>query len=285
MWSSRSWRRSTTRTVQPACLVHISESRYKLHCGEFSGPCGPLLKDVLDVIVPGLPRARALRPARRRAKRPLWQLGHTGPRRYVSPVVFSTIAVPFAMGNVRSALAYVNTPVVGWDNSVKGMLQCNSTSARIKKAVVRGRTQWKGMKFGTCTQSCGWEDNGRWLLHMLGESHPGMFDAYVTKIHRRSNGSGFLPLTEQLCNYQAILNVGSANDWAERLRQCFYGNAVVILPENPPSEFFNSFMRAWRHSGPASLTSAMSLNKCPMSCRRRTRRGSCRVRRILPESI
>jgi len=108
----------------------------------------------------------------------------------------------------------------------------------------------KGMKYGTCTQSCGWEDNGRWRIHMLGESNPNEFDTYVSRADQRTLGSDFLPLTEQLCNYQAILNVGSNADWAERLRQCFYGNAVVMVPENPPSEFFNSFMRPWNEYWP-----------------------------------
>jgi len=250
-------------STRPACVpvasayislvVHISESRYELHCGEFSGSRGPPLRDVLDVIVPGLPAdVDVYVPFGLHDGVQNVHGGNLG-----IPVLgamyhplFSSIAVPFAMGTRRSKLPYVNTPVVGWDKYVKENLKCNSTSARIKKAVFRGRTQWRGMKFGTCTQSCGWEDNGRWLIHMLGESHPDVFDTSVSKIQKRSHGSDFLPLPEQLCNYQAILNVGSNSDWAERLRQCFYGNAVVMLPENSPSEFFNSFMRPWRHFWP-----------------------------------
>jgi hypothetical protein len=165
--------------------------------------------------------------------------------------LYSKIAVPFAMGNIRSTLRpYANTPVHGWDNFTEEWLTCNISSAQIKKAVFRGTTQWRGIKYGTCTQSCGWEDNGRWLLHMLGESHPDMFDTYVYKIQKKSRVRDYLPLTDQLCNYQAILNVGSNSDWAERLRQCFYGNAVVMLPENSPSEFFSSFMRPWKEFWP-----------------------------------
>mmetsp|Transcript_63794 Transcript_63794/g.146102 ORF Transcript_63794/g.146102 Transcript_63794/m.146102 type:complete len:439 (-) Transcript_63794:74-1390(-) len=237
-------------------VVHISKSSYRLHCGEFSGSRGPPLKEILDVIVPGLPAdVDVYVPFGLHDGVQNVRSGNLGIPVFGTMYhpMYSSIAVPFAMGTVRSPLPYVNTPVVGWDHFAKEWLKCNSTGARIKKAVFRGRTQWRGMKFGTCTQSCGWEDNGRWLLHMLGESHPDMFDTEATKINhrrKRSNVSDFLPLTEQLCNYQAILNVGSNSDWAERLRQCFYGNAVVMLPENPPSEFFTSFMRPWRHFWP-----------------------------------
>jgi len=236
-------------------VVHISKSSYEVHCGEFSGSRGPPLKDILDVIVPGLPSdvdvyvPFGLHDGVQNVHG-VQNLGLPVFGAMYHPL-FSTIAVPFAMGNRRSKFPYVNTPVVGWDKYAKELLKCNSTSAHIKKAVFRGRTQWKGMKYGTCTQSCGWEDNGRWLIHTLGESHPDEFDTQTSvSVKKGSRLSRFLPLTEQLCNYQAILNVGSNSDWAERLRQCFYGNAVVMVPENPPSEFFSSFMRPWKHFWP-----------------------------------
>jgi hypothetical protein len=234
-------------------VVHISKSRYEVHCGEFSGSRGPPLKEVLDVIVPGLPsEVDVYVPFGLHDGVQNVRSGNLGIPVFGAMYhpLYSTIAVPFAMGARRSKLPYVNTPVAGWDQFAKEWLTCNATSAHIKKAVFRGRTKWRGMKFGTCTQSCGWEDNGRWRIHMLGESNPNEFDAYASRESRRASSSEFLPLTEQLCNYQAILNVGSNSDWAERLRQCFYGNAVVMLPENPPSEFFNSFMRPWNEYWP-----------------------------------
>jgi hypothetical protein len=224
-------------------VIHISSGRYEVHCGDFDGPRGPQLREILDVIVPGLPSevdvyvpfglhdTVVYDKKFRNLGIPVFGSMHHP--------LYSKIAVPFAMGNIRSTLRpYANTPVHGWDNFTEEWLTCNISSAQIKKAVFRGTTQWRGIKYGTCTQSCGWEDNGRWLLHMLGESHPDMFDTYVSKIQKKSRVRDYLPLTDQLCNYQAILNVGSNSDWAERLRQCFYGNAVVMLPENSPSEIF-----------------------------------------------
>jgi len=237
-------------------VVHITESRYEVHCGEFLRPRGPQLKEILDVIVPDLPSEMDVyvpfglhdtvvydKKFRNLGIPVLGSMYHP---------LYSKIAVPFAMGNIRNTLQpFQNTPVAGWDRFTEEMLRCNSTGARINKAVFRGTTRWKGVKYGTCTQSCGWEDNGRWLLHMLGESHPDKFDTYVTKVEKKSRVRvDYLPLTEQLCNYQAILTVGSNSDWAERLRQCFYGNAVVMLPENSPSEFFSSFMHPWKEFWP-----------------------------------
>ncbi|CAK0901641.1 unnamed protein product [Prorocentrum cordatum] len=101
--------------IAGACItlvVHISESRYELHCGAFSGCRGPPRKDILHVIVPGLPADVDM----------CVPFGlHDGAQNVRSgnlgiPVLgamyhplSSTIVVPFAMGNVRFALPYVNT--------------------------------------------------------------------------------------------------------------------------------------------------------------------------------
>jgi len=98
------------------------------------------------------------------------------------------------------------------------------------------------------------------LVHALGLDAPDLFDTAVTNIDmfnipelHKVNGTGsYLPLTNQLCDYQAILNIGSNIDWAERLRQSFYGNAVVVLPEHAPHEFFNSFMEPYKAYWPVA---------------------------------
>merc|ERR1719511_426223 len=96
-------------------------------------------------------------------------------------------------------------------------------------------------KYGTCIDACGFKDNGRLFVHWLGEQHPELFDTAATNADLFNVGlilktpqEMFVPFPDQLCNYQAILNIGNNMDWAERLRQSFYGNAVIIQPEDPP---------------------------------------------------
>lgn len=241
-------------------VVYISNRTWTVHCGYLgSGDRGPPLKEVLDAIVPGLPSEVdvyvpfGMHDGVQNVKAGNWRVPVLGA---VYHPLYSPIAVPFAMGCQRSPTGYVNTPVVGWDRFVKQWLTCsdNDTRPLIKKAVFRGKAVEKATKYGTCTNACSWEDNGRLLVHKLGEVRPDMFDTWVSNaaqilsggVARRSPSEAFLPLPDQLCRYQAVLNVGSNADWAERLRQSFYGNAIVMVPENPPSEFFTSFMEPWR---------------------------------------
>jgi len=249
-------------------VIHIKNRTWKPTCGkmltepDYEWGRGHSLAQILDQVVPTLPRELEI----------VLPFGLHDGVQYVPgttsthPVLgtayhrrFSPFAVPFALGCQRSPTGYVNTPVVGWDQYVKTWFTCNSTMPRIKKAVFRGKAMSHSMRYGTCINACDFKDNGRLYVHWLGEQRPDLFDTSVNNANEfnpeltvRPAEETYVSFPDQLCNYQAVLNIGNNMDWAERLRQSFYGNAVILQPEGAPSEFFNAFMLPWKHYWPVA---------------------------------
>jgi len=171
---------------------------------------------------------------------------------------YAHITIPFGMGCWRDAeRKFENTPVIGWERHVKTWLQCNHSEPQVKKAVFRGTTKNRTYKYGACTKPCGFKDNGRLFVHWVGEQRPDLFDTAVSNADQFNAGltlkspeETYIPMPEQLCKYQAILNIGSNMDWAERLRLSFYGNAVIVLPDTSGDEFYRPFMEPYKHYWP-----------------------------------
>jgi len=249
-------------------VVHIKQRTWREVCGNLSSDTtrGSELRLILDKIVPGLDDSIDVHIP----------FGlHDGVQNVREdnqnqPVVgimyhsaFSPITVPFAMGCTRTlnrAKAYMNSPVVGWDDFVQAHYTCNQTAASINKAAFRGRAHYKRSKYGTCCGStcqaaCDYLDNGRLFAHQMGQDYPDMLDAVVSNVEdfdvglKPSNDS-FLAYPQQLCQYRAVLNIGSNADWAERLRTSFFGNAVVMSPRRAPQEFFSSFLQPKKNYWP-----------------------------------
>merc|ERR1719401_2610005 len=103
-----------------------------------SGSRGPPVKEILDKIVPDLPsHIDVYLPFgfHDGVQNVRMNNTHMPVLGAVYHPLYSTIALPFAMGCQRSQVGYVNTPVVGWDKYVKQWLTCNTSAAFIKKAV------------------------------------------------------------------------------------------------------------------------------------------------------
>jgi hypothetical protein len=89
----------------------------------------------------------------------------------------------------------------------------------------------------------------------MGQDHPDILDAVVSNVEDFDIGlepspGSFLAYPQQLCQYRAVLNIGSNADWAERLRQSFHGNAIVMSPRRAPQEFFTSFLKPKKNYWP-----------------------------------
>lgn len=250
-------------------VVHIKNGNWSTVCGSATGMRGRPLAELLDKIAQRLPGADVQVPfglhdaavgmKKKENRVPVFAGAYHS--RYAS------VTIPMAMGCNRTDVArfeYMNTPVVGWDNFVKKMYSCNNSVASVeKKAVFRGKAVGRTWKFGGCGRVCSLKDIGRFYVHSLGRQYPDMFDTRVTNIDS-FNTSGepmlageppgekqrALTFPEQLCQYKAVLNIGNNLDWAERLRQSFYGNAVILHPEFNAYEFFNSFMEPYVHYWP-----------------------------------
>merc|ERR1719356_1013330 len=145
----------------------------------------------------------------------------------------------------------MNQPVVGWDDYIDEYLTCSSSRTRMRKVVFRGQAKKRSNRYGTCTNACDWQDNGRLYAHYLGTIRPDLFDVVVSNagdfdgVPQGNANEVWLNMSTQLCDYAAILNLGNSADWAVRLRTHFYGNAVVMTPENQPHEFYTAFMKPY----------------------------------------
>jgi len=120
-------------------------------------------------------------------------------------------------------------------------------------------------------------------MHSLTQQHPALLDTRVSNPDWRfgpgdqrgapHTAGTFIPLPTQLCDYAAVLNVGNNADWAERLRQLFYGNAVVMVPEWTAHEFFNEHMVAYRNFWPiqADLSDVLQQARRVLSLKNRSK--------------
>jgi len=249
-------------------VVHIKQRTWREVCGNLSSDItrGSELRLILDKIVPGLDDSLdvhipfGLHDGVQNVRQGNQNQPVLG---IMYHSAFSPITVPFAMGCTRTvnrAKSYMNTPVVGWDDFVQAQYTCNQTAASINKAAFRGRAHYKRSKYGTCCGStcsaaCDYLDNGRLFAHQMGQDHPDMLDAVVSNVEDFDVGlqpspDSFLAYPQQLCQHRAVLNIGSNADWAERLRQSFYGNAIVMSPRRAPQEFFTSFLQPKKNYWP-----------------------------------
>lgn len=250
-------------------VIHIKSNRWTEVCGDLSQDSvrGRELIRILDKIVPGLdPEIDIHIPFGLHDG--VHNVHEDNQGQPVFGVMyhsaFSPITIPFAMGCTRTdseVKAFMNSPVVGWDSFVREHYTCSNDRAYVNKAAFRGKAGKRHSKYGACCGTlcqvaCDSMDNGRLYAHVMGEEHPEILDTEVSNVdqfdvpvapmrHKR-----YLPYPEQLCNYKAVLTIGSNADWAERLRQSFYGNAIVMVPRRAPHEFFTSFMKPFKHYWP-----------------------------------
>jgi len=273
-------------------VVRVRNRSWSLVCGNVTVDSvrGPPLLEILDRVVPKLaPEVDVYLPFCLHDSIPLRRSqGPQDPMYQVMPILGTLYAqsppgasagVPFAMACMRAKgmNSFANTPVVGWDNHMKQHFSCPSQKTSIRKAVFRGKAGERRWKYGSCTNACSWKDNGRLLVHSLGQTRPDLFDAScsnadsfnmtlegpstrtndnrayrswaedVEEENEEEGSADSVTLPEQVCNYTAVLNIGNNVDWAERLRQLFFGNAVVMVPgpENMPHEFFTSWLKPY----------------------------------------
>lgn len=183
--------------------------------------------------------------------------------------------IPAPMGNTRGESEGWGTPLQGWDRyiaeTVKNRHIDYPWDTKIKRAVFRGALQMQTYKLGSCnvenqgkcTIAKRWSDVNRGAMYKRAQSRPDLFDITFTK-HRTRDSAGLNQMKgaprvgesidfSDLQKFKYVLNVGSNQDWAERLRSLLFMNSAVVLHMAEAKEFFTPLLEPWKHIIPANL--------------------------------
>lgn len=186
-----------------------------------------------------------------------------------------TYQIPVPMGNTRGESEGWGTPLQGWDRyiaeTVKNRRIDYPWETKIKRAVFRGALQMQTYKLGSCnvenqgkcTIAKRWDEVNRGVMYKRAQARPDLFDITFTK-HRMRESAGLRQMEgaprigegiefADMQKYKYILNTGSNQDWAERLRSLLFMNSAVILHKAEAKEFFTPLLEAWKHVIPSNL--------------------------------
>lgn len=183
--------------------------------------------------------------------------------------------IPVPLGNRRGLFLGWGTPLEGWDDYVKSYITNThanfSWNNKIEKALFRGTLGMQSYTLG----SCNWQNNAecrpadnwtqvnRGVLFLRTKAHPDLFDIGFTSLKRKDNSPPGTFDDAPPCvrsvrfrenqRYKYLLNVGSNQDWAERLRVLLFTNSAVVMHEAETQEFFTPLMKPWVHYIPTNL--------------------------------
>lgn len=183
--------------------------------------------------------------------------------------------IPIPMGNSRGESGGWGTPIMGWDryvdSSVKSKRIDYPWKTKINRAVFRGALQMQSYKLGTCNvenkgkcvRATKWDQINRGVMYKKSQSRPDLFDIAFTKVRSKNDqgedqmkgapvAGSSMPFVD-LQKYKYILNAGSNQDWAERLRSLLFMNSAVILHQAETMEFFYPLLEPWKHFIPTNL--------------------------------
>jgi hypothetical protein len=183
--------------------------------------------------------------------------------------------IPVPVGHIRGESEGWGTPLEGWDKyiaeTVKRRREDYPWGTKINRAVFRGALQMQSYKLGTCNvQNHGkcerarrWDQVARGVMYRRAQSRPDLFDVTFTRL-RSKPSAGFRQMVgapkagegiefADMQKYKYILNVGSNQDWAERLRSYLFMNSAVVMHMAETKEFFTPLLQPWRHVIPANL--------------------------------
>lgn len=183
--------------------------------------------------------------------------------------------IPAPLGNVRGENEGWGSPLEGWDQyiaeTVKDKRVDYPWDEKIRRAVFRGALQMQTYKLGSCNvqnrgkceRATAWDQVNRGVMYKKAQRRPDLFDVTFTKVRPRP-GAGFRQLAgapkagegipfAELQKYKYVINAGSNQDWAERLRSHLFMNSAVVMHEAETKEFYTPLLEPWRHVIPTNL--------------------------------
>lgn len=183
--------------------------------------------------------------------------------------------IPVPLGNVRGEKVGWGTPLKGWNQYVQQNVVDSHAQypweSKKKQAVFRGSLLMQTHALGTCNiendglcvRARTWKDIARGRMYIESRARPELFNITFTK-HTWKESLGpeqfegapeptkAVDFRENQA-YKLIINVGSNQDWAERLRLHMFMNSALVIHQAETEEFFHPLLVAWKHYIPTSL--------------------------------
>jgi Glycosyl transferase family 90 len=183
--------------------------------------------------------------------------------------------IPVPMGNDRGQAEGWGSTISGWDKYISDNVKRTSDfypwKSKINRAFFRGSLMMQTYKLGTCNKggrrkcarASSWSEVARGVMYEKAQARPDLFDISFTKHGYKENIGpdqfknaptiGESVKFTEAQKYKYVLNVGSNQDWAERLRLHFYMNSAIVMHMAETKEFFYPLIVPWKHVIPANL--------------------------------
>lgn len=183
------------------------------------------------------------------------------------------LLIPIPMGNERGMdRGYGSSFSGSWDLYIRKLIIETRSSypwdQKVGKAFFRGNFAPQKQVVGSCNSAghcdfpTSWKEMNRGRLYEIAHGRPDLFDVGFSSIDMHwveklgSEGvltSNALTLPQQQ-QFKYVINVGSNQDWAERLRTLLFLNSAIIRHEAETQEWFYPLLRPYVHYIPADVT-------------------------------
>lgn len=181
--------------------------------------------------------------------------------------------IPVPLGNTRGVAEGWGTPFQGWDAYIDRTIWTTrgnySWEKKLPKALFRGSLCMQTNTLGSCNddgecrRATKWDQVNRGVMYTVASTRPDLFDIGFTALKGKPDmgeeqfNDAPMPMAKmefkEYQRYKFILNVGSNQDWAERLRSLLFTNSAVIMHEAETREFYTPLLQPWVHYIPTDL--------------------------------
>lgn len=183
--------------------------------------------------------------------------------------------IPIPLGNIRGFHHGWGTPLQNWDDYIEAHVHSThddyAWKDKMTKALFRGSLGMQSYALGSCNwqnngacrRATSWNEVNRGVLYTKSKEAPYLFDvgftSHKTKPMQAADAFKDAPPVVQTYRfrdfqkYKYLLNVGSNQDWAERLRCLLFTNSAVVIHEAETKEFFTPLLKPWIHFIPTNL--------------------------------
>lgn len=186
------------------------------------------------------------------------------------------LLLPVPLGNFRGHFRGWGSPLKGWDAYVKEHVVNTRKefpwTEKTAKAVFRGALVMQTYTLGSCNEANArrcekatrWDQVNRGVLYRRAHERPDLFDVEFSQLKAKSNaGAGQFDGAPKkkgsmdfrdFQRFKYIINVGSNQDWSERLRLLLYMNSAIVYHMAETQEFFTPLLKPWIHYIPTNIS-------------------------------
>jgi len=186
------------------------------------------------------------------------------------------LMLPVPLGNFRGHFQGWGTPLQGWDKYIQEHVLAShgeySWYTKIGKAVFRGALAMQSFVLGSCNEVNGreceratrWYQVNRGVMYVRARQRRDLFDVGFSALKPKKTvdpdqfeGAPRKALQidfREFQKYKYIINCGSNQDWAERLRLLLFMNSAIVYHMAETQEFFTPLLKPWVHVIPTNIT-------------------------------